>query len=76
MLLGQAEADTRPKHPLISHVPVPPIEVETITGIDVSDDPRAIREMLRAICTSPAPNYDNSSEMRAGSLDSFASRAH
>lgn len=31
-LFGDGEEDTRPRHPLISHVPVPPVDLELLTA--------------------------------------------
>lgn len=44
-LFGDGEEDTRPRHPLISHVPVPPVDLELLTV-----NPADAREtMLRII---------------------------
>ncbi|MDQ6614633.1 MAG: polysaccharide biosynthesis protein [Actinomycetota bacterium] len=40
VLLGEGEGDERPLHPLISHVPVPPLNPELLTTID-PDAPKA-----------------------------------
>lgn len=52
-LLGQNEPDTRPLHPLISHVPVPPLHPAEVTALDPFDDPEKIIEKLTWLCAQP-----------------------
>jgi FlaA1/EpsC-like NDP-sugar epimerase len=54
VLFASDEADVRPRHPLISHVPVPAIDANLIEGIDLSAAPEAIGEELRELCGAPA----------------------
>jgi FlaA1/EpsC-like NDP-sugar epimerase len=53
VLFGNGEADLRPKHPLISHVPVPPIDAGLIEDLRLRNAPEAGREELRALCFAP-----------------------
>ena len=55
VLFGQDEPDVRPKHPMISHVPVPPMDLSQIPGIDLSADPTTICTGLRELCCAPGP---------------------
>jgi FlaA1/EpsC-like NDP-sugar epimerase len=47
-LFGAGEVDRRPIHPLISHVPVPPLKVESLRTLDPSASDLAAR--LYALC--------------------------
>jgi FlaA1/EpsC-like NDP-sugar epimerase len=53
VLFGQGEVDLRPKHPLISHVPVPPIETGLIEALGLRNAPEVVREDLRTLCLAP-----------------------
>jgi FlaA1/EpsC-like NDP-sugar epimerase len=54
VLLGEGETDQRPVHPLISHVPVPPLAPEAIRGLDALDDNDDVVRGLRALCRATA----------------------
>jgi FlaA1/EpsC-like NDP-sugar epimerase len=73
--LGLSEADIRPKHPLISHVLTPRIDVEMLSTIELTASPSAIREMLENLCDSPAANADVWLNAQAQTLDHSTSRA-
>jgi FlaA1/EpsC-like NDP-sugar epimerase len=45
-LLGRDEADERPFHPLITHVPVPPLPPSLISGLDPETGPGDLRAAL------------------------------
>ena len=47
-LLAAGEPDLRPRHPLISQVPVPPVDRAEVLRIDQDADPAAIRNLLAA----------------------------
>ncbi|MEV4463935.1 nucleoside-diphosphate sugar epimerase/dehydratase [Micromonospora echinofusca] len=62
-LLGTGETDTRPFHPLVSHVPVPALDPMEITGLDPYDDPEKVVEQLALLCVSPLdPLFDLAQE--------------
>ena len=50
VLLAADEVDVRPVHPLISHVPVPPLDPRTARSIDVHVDPRLLVQDLDCLC--------------------------
>ncbi len=50
VLLAADEIDVRPAHPLISHVPVPPIDPVTARSIDADADPVLLAQHLSALC--------------------------
>ena len=53
-LFGQGEADDRPIHPLISHVPVPPLDPDAVLALDI-DAPRTdMASKLARLCAVPA----------------------
>ncbi len=47
-LLGSGEVDRRPYHPLIGHVPVPPLPPSSITWLNPDVDPGELRAALAA----------------------------
>jgi len=47
-LLGSGEVDMRPNHPLIRHVPVPPLPPSRITGLNPDGDAGELRMVLAA----------------------------
>ncbi len=49
-LFGADEADSRPLHPLISHVRVPPLDPGEIRGLDPYTDPDELVKRLAALC--------------------------
>ncbi len=52
-LLGRDEVDDRPQHPLIRHVPVPPLAPARIAGLHPGAEPGALRAALaRAACST------------------------
>ncbi|WFE40545.1 nucleoside-diphosphate sugar epimerase/dehydratase [Micromonospora sp. WMMD998] len=53
-LFGADESDTRPLHPLISHVPVPPLDPEEVRGLDPYADPDELIKRLAVFCDSGA----------------------
>ncbi|WKT99076.1 polysaccharide biosynthesis protein [Micromonospora soli] len=53
-LFGADEPDLRPLHPLISHVPVPPLSPAEVTALDPFDDPEKVVERLSWLCQQPA----------------------
>jgi FlaA1/EpsC-like NDP-sugar epimerase len=73
VLFGHDEVDVRPKHPLISHVRVPPMDTELVDYLTasgssgLSSDPSVVREVLAALCSSPAPSPETSTGSRAAS---------
>jgi FlaA1/EpsC-like NDP-sugar epimerase len=57
VLFGSDEADVRPRHPLISHVPVPAIDAKLIGLIDTAGTSEKIREDLRMLCAAPGATH-------------------
>ncbi|MEH1031090.1 FlaA1/EpsC-like NDP-sugar epimerase [Micromonospora profundi] len=53
-LLGAGEIDTRPFHPLVSHVAVPALDPMEAGSIDPFDDPAKVVEQLALLCAQPA----------------------
>jgi FlaA1/EpsC-like NDP-sugar epimerase len=53
-LLGAGETDHRPRHPLISQVPVPPLEPSEVTGLDPGVTATMLRRALAACATPPS----------------------
>ncbi|GHJ53547.1 hypothetical protein Nm8I071_28540 [Nonomuraea sp. TT08I-71] len=49
-LFGADEADSRPLHPLISHVRVPPLDPGEVRGLDPYTDPDELIKRLAALC--------------------------
>jgi FlaA1/EpsC-like NDP-sugar epimerase len=49
-LFGQGEADHRPIHPLISHVPVPPLEPDAVLALDVNAPRDDLASQLARLC--------------------------
>ena len=49
-LLGEHEVDTRPMHPLISHVAVPPLVANDVRGLDPWVSPKEAIKALRRLC--------------------------
>jgi len=55
VLLGADEADDRPAHPLISHVPVPPLHVGQLAAFAAHDgDDAATIAALRSMAVTTA----------------------
>lgn len=50
VLLGEGEDDERPVHPLISHVPVPPLDRSVLRGLDASMAEGRLIDLLVALC--------------------------
>ncbi|MGW4498378.1 polysaccharide biosynthesis protein [Micromonospora sp. NPDC004336] len=53
-LFGAGEVDTRPLHPLVSHVTVPALDPMEVSGLDPYDDPEKIVAQLALLCGDPA----------------------
>ncbi len=53
VLFSTGEPDIRPQHPLISHVPAEPIDVEAVARIDVADT-AGLPEVLRTLSAAPS----------------------
>jgi FlaA1/EpsC-like NDP-sugar epimerase len=55
-LYGEGEPwDDRPRHPLVSHVPVPPIDDEDVENLLYSADPHVLRRALAELCAGKRP---------------------
>ncbi|SCG62864.1 NDP-sugar epimerase, includes UDP-GlcNAc-inverting 4,6-dehydratase FlaA1 and capsular polysaccharide biosynthesis protein EpsC [Micromonospora echinaurantiaca] len=59
-LLGTGEIDTRPLHPLISHVAVPALDPLEVSGLDPYDDPEKVIAQLALLCAEPSGLRDGS----------------
>ncbi|MFC4147601.1 polysaccharide biosynthesis protein [Micromonospora mangrovi] len=51
-LFGADETDSRPLHPLISHVRVPELDPREVRGLDPYADPDELVKRMAALCTS------------------------
>ncbi len=59
-LLGTGETDTRPLHPLVSHVAVPPLDPLEVSGLDPFDTPEKVVAELARLCAQPVnPTVDS-----------------
>ncbi|GIF03806.1 hypothetical protein Asi03nite_13440 [Actinoplanes siamensis] len=54
-LFGAGEVDRRPRHPLISHVQVPPLDPTAIRFLDGHGDAGTLITQLARLCDMPAP---------------------
>ncbi len=61
VLLAAGEADVRPVHPLISHVPVPPLHPETARSIDAQVDRVLLIQDLHRLCRGDGAEASGSS---------------
>jgi FlaA1/EpsC-like NDP-sugar epimerase len=67
-LFGEGEPrDVRPRHPLVSHVPVPPIPNQSANGLAALSEPHDVKEALAELCRTDGrvalrPDYSSSSE--------------
>ncbi|MGC4765848.1 polysaccharide biosynthesis protein [Micromonospora sp. DT46] len=52
-LFGTGETDTRPLHPLVSHVAVPALDPIEVSGLDPYEDPEKVAAQLAALCDHP-----------------------
>jgi FlaA1/EpsC-like NDP-sugar epimerase len=53
-LLGSDEVDDRPAHPLISHVPVPPLAPDDVQRFNPLDTHESTISLMRTICEQKA----------------------
>jgi hypothetical protein len=70
VLFGPGERDQRPSHPLISQVPVPPLDAAVISLLDAAAPAEDLIAMLRWIANSPAlsPARDTNAVTSAAKL--------
>ena len=54
MLLGPGEEDRRPHHPLLSQVPVPPLDGAVLSLLDPTAARKDLIAVLRWLAESPA----------------------
>ncbi|MEU5944857.1 polysaccharide biosynthesis protein [Micromonospora sp. NPDC047465] len=52
-LFGTGEVDTRPLHPLVSHVAVPALDPMEVSGLDPYDAPEKVVAQLAQLCAHP-----------------------
>ncbi|MFI7649579.1 polysaccharide biosynthesis protein [Micromonospora sp. NPDC049460] len=52
-LFGAGEVDTRPLHPLVSHVAVPALDPMEVSGLDPYDHPEKVVAQLAQLCAHP-----------------------
>jgi FlaA1/EpsC-like NDP-sugar epimerase len=50
VLWGEGEVDRRPVHPLISHVPVPPLRPDELATLVAAGDSDDVMELFRRLC--------------------------
>ena len=55
VLFEEGTPDVRPKHELISHVQVPPMDTTLIRHFDLSGTPEFLKDQLARVSSSPAP---------------------
>jgi FlaA1/EpsC-like NDP-sugar epimerase len=72
--LGSAELDNRPRHPLISHVRAPHIDIEALARIDLSASRISIQEALKALSTSPVADVGKRETPSAAPLNGSPTR--
>jgi FlaA1/EpsC-like NDP-sugar epimerase len=53
-LFGEGEVDRRPVHPLIAHVPVPPLNPSHTRAIDVDSERETVLAVMQRLCAAPA----------------------
>jgi FlaA1/EpsC-like NDP-sugar epimerase len=56
-LFGVGEGDDRPIHPLISHVPVPPLCGSEVHTLDPRREPERVVEEMRLLCAQDVPSH-------------------
>ncbi|MFD1250562.1 polysaccharide biosynthesis protein [Nocardioides ginsengisoli] len=54
-LLAAGEPDARPRHPLVSQVPVPRLATDAVRRLDVREDPALLTHRLANTCASLRP---------------------
>jgi FlaA1/EpsC-like NDP-sugar epimerase len=57
-MLGSGEVDARPCHPLISQVPVPPLELRDLGRLDPTMGPDSIVSAMRELCYAAPARVD------------------
>ncbi|MEV1154539.1 polysaccharide biosynthesis protein [Micromonospora chokoriensis] len=68
VLLGTGEVDTRPFHPLVSHVAVPPLDPMEVSGLDPYAEQTKVIEQLAFLCAQPVtPVVDDPLDVRLSS---------
>ncbi|SCL48339.1 NDP-sugar epimerase, includes UDP-GlcNAc-inverting 4,6-dehydratase FlaA1 and capsular polysaccharide biosynthesis protein EpsC [Micromonospora citrea] len=60
-LFGTGEVDTRPLHPLVSHVTVPALDPMEVSGLNPYDDAEKVAAQLALLCGHPAGPVHTSS---------------
>ena len=65
-LFGTGEVDVRPRHPLISQVPVPALAIDEVSSVLVSGNAAVVATGLRQVCeeTTPPPAVASTSASR------------
>jgi len=58
VLLGEGEVDSRPRHPMISHVDVPPLDPARARALDVAAHSDEIRHQLSELCELAVASND------------------
>jgi FlaA1/EpsC-like NDP-sugar epimerase len=58
VLFGAGEEDDRPKHPLVSHVHVPPVDPEAVRGTSLAEPNAAVARHVASVCRSAPVNPD------------------
>ena len=58
-LFGTGEVDVRPVHPLISHVPVPPLDPVEAYALNTRADPKSITKELAQLACASDPDRRN-----------------
>ncbi|RKN16040.1 polysaccharide biosynthesis protein [Micromonospora musae] len=67
-LFGTGEVDTRPFHPLVSHVAVPALDPMEVSGLDPYAEPAKVIEQLTLLSAQPVgPIVDNPVDVRLSS---------
>ena len=66
VLLGAGEEDRRPAHPLISHVSVPPLDIDTVHEATDGRGDTALVAVLDRLAASPSDPHADEGESRPG----------
>jgi FlaA1/EpsC-like NDP-sugar epimerase len=64
-LFGVDEIDSRPLHPLISHVRVPPLAPAELAGLDPYGEPEELIKRLAACCDGSRTRLDDATRLSA-----------
>ena len=65
-LFGEDEPrDVRPAHPMVSHVPVPPVSGDALKDLPVHGSVQEIVEALAELCRAPSERVASTGDLQA-----------